>query len=91
VRAGGTVSVVGVHDLTPFAFPALMALVRSITIRLTTAPIQQTWAPLVALIRAGRLDTTGIFTDTLPLADAPAGYARFAARSADCLKVLLTP
>nr|WP_082949035.1 alcohol dehydrogenase catalytic domain-containing protein [Mycobacterium sp. 1274756.6] len=33
VRPGGTVSVVGVHDLQPFPFPALMALVRSTTLR----------------------------------------------------------
>lgn len=91
VRAGGTVSVVGVHDLQPFPFPALMSLVRSITFRMTTAPIQQTWPELVPLILDGRLDTSGIFTHTLPLDAAPAAYAAFAARTADCVKVLLTP
>ncbi|MGV0634568.1 alcohol dehydrogenase catalytic domain-containing protein [Mycolicibacillus trivialis] len=89
VRPGGTVSVVGVHDLQPFPFPALMALVRSTTLRMTTAPIQRTWPELVPLIRAGRLDTGGIFTDTMPLADAADAYSMFAARSPECLKVVL--
>lgn len=90
VRAGGTVSVVGVHDLNPFPFPATMSLVRSITLRMTTAPIQRTWPELIPLIQSGRLDTGGIFTDTLPLADAAAGYAAVAARTSDCVKITLS-
>jgi 2-desacetyl-2-hydroxyethyl bacteriochlorophyllide A dehydrogenase len=90
VRAGGTVSVIGVHDLNPFPFPALVSLVRSVTLRMTTAPVQRTWPELIPLIRAGRLDTSGIFSHTRPLTDAPAAYADVAARSADCLKVALT-
>ncbi|MCB9439581.1 MAG: alcohol dehydrogenase catalytic domain-containing protein [Mycolicibacterium sp.] len=90
VRAGGTVSVVGVHDLNPFPFPATMSLIRSITLRMTTAPVQQTWPELIPLIQSGRLDTSGIFTHTMPLDDAAAGYAAVAARDADCLKVILS-
>lgn len=91
VRPGGTVSVVGVHDLTPFPFPALSALLRSITLRMTIAPVQRTWAELVPLLQSGRLDLDGIFTRTLPLADAADGYAAMAARSGSDVKVLLTP
>lgn len=90
VRAGGTVSVIGVHDLNPFPFPALMSLVRSVTLRMTTAPVQRTWPELVPLIRAGRLDTSGIFTDTMTLDDAPQAYAAVAARTAECVKIALT-
>jgi 2-desacetyl-2-hydroxyethyl bacteriochlorophyllide A dehydrogenase len=90
VRAGGTVSVIGVHDLNPFPFPALMSLVRSVTLRMTTAPVQRTWPELIPLIRAGRLDTAGIFTDFLPLEDAPQAYAAVASRTAECVKVALT-
>ena len=89
VRAGGTVSVVGVHDLNPFPFPATMSLVRSVSMRLTTAPVQRTWPQLIPLIQSGRLDTGGIFTDSMPLDDAPAAYARVASRSADCVKIAL--
>jgi 2-desacetyl-2-hydroxyethyl bacteriochlorophyllide A dehydrogenase len=90
VRAGGTVSVVGVHDLNPFPFPATLSLIRSITLRMTTAPVQRTWPQLVPLLQAGRLDVSGIFTDTMALSDAPAAYAAVAARTADCVKVALT-
>ena len=91
VRPGGTVSVLGVHNLNPFPFPATIALVRSVSMRLTTAPVQRTWPELIPLIQAGRLDTSGIFTDSMALADAPAAYAKVAARSADCVKVALQP
>ncbi|CAJ1510286.1 zinc-binding dehydrogenase [[Mycobacterium] burgundiense] len=91
VRAGGTVSVIGVHDLTSFPYPATMCLLRSITLRGTTAPVQQTWPELVPLIQSGRLNTAGIFTHSMALDDAAAGYAAVAARTSDCVKVTLTP
>lgn len=91
VRAGGTVSVIGVHDLSPYPLPILGALFRSITLRTTTAPIQSTWPSLVPLIGSGRIDTSGIFTHEFALADAADAYAAVAARTADCLKVLMRP
>lgn len=91
VRTGGTVSIVGVHDLQPYPLPALACLIRSLTIRLTTAPVQQTWPELVPLLQAGRLDVDGIFTTTMPLDDAAAGYAAAMARDGGHLKIQLTP
>lgn len=91
VRAGGTVSVVGVHNLNPYPFPALTALLRSLTFRCTTAPVQQTWPELIPLLQSGRLDVDGIFTTNLPLEKAAEGYAAVAARSGEVVKVLLTP
>ncbi len=91
VRAGGTVSVVGVHDLDPYPLPMLISLFRSVTLRMTTAPVHQTWKTLVPLVTNGRLRTDGIFTHRLPLSEAPAAYAAVAARSADCIKVLMEP
>ncbi|MGW0162229.1 alcohol dehydrogenase catalytic domain-containing protein [Mycobacterium sp. NPDC003323] len=91
VRSGGTVSIVGVHDLQPYPLPALACLIRSLTIRLTTAPVQQTWPELVPLLQTGRLDVDGIFTTTMPLDDAAAGYAAAMSRSGDHLKVQLAP
>lgn len=91
VRPGGTVSVVGVHDLQPFPLPALPCLMRSITLRMTTAPVQRTWPELIPLLASGRLDVDGIFTTTLPLEEAAKGYATAASRSGDDVKVLLKP
>ena len=91
VRAGGTVSVIGVHDLEPYPLPALLTLFRSVTLRMTTAPVHRTWKELVPLVQQGRLATDGIFTHEFALADAPAAYAAVAERSADCIKVLMRP
>jgi len=91
VRPGGTVSVIGVHDLEPYPLPILMGLLRSTTLRLTTAPVHRTWKELVPLVADGRLRTDGIFTHRYALDDAADAYAAVAARTADCLKVVLQP
>lgn len=91
VRTGGTVSVVGVHDLQPYPLPILVCLLRSLTLRATTAPVQQTWPELIPLLQAGRLGITGIFTGALPLDAAADGYAAAMSRSAEHLKIQLLP
>jgi 2-desacetyl-2-hydroxyethyl bacteriochlorophyllide A dehydrogenase len=91
VRPGGVVSVIGVHDLNPYPLPILMGLFRNITLRMTTAPVHQTWAELVPLVAQGRLRTEGVFTHRFALADAPVAYAAAAARTADCIKVMMLP
>jgi threonine dehydrogenase-like Zn-dependent dehydrogenase len=91
VRAGGTVSVIGVHNLDPYPLPVLIGLFRSVTLRLTTAPVHQTWKELVPLVVNGRLPTGDIFTHHFPLADAPTAYAAVAARTGECIKAMLRP
>ena len=71
--------------------PILTSLFRSVTLRMTTAPVHQTWKELVPLVLHGRLRTDGIFTHSFPLAEAPQAYAAVAARSADCIKVMMRP
>jgi threonine dehydrogenase-like Zn-dependent dehydrogenase len=91
VRPGGTVSVIGVHNLSPYPLPILTSLFRSVTLRMTTAPVHQTWKELVPLVLHGRLRTDGIFTHSFPLTQAPEAYAAVAARSAECIKVMMRP
>ncbi|CAJ1505025.1 alcohol dehydrogenase catalytic domain-containing protein [[Mycobacterium] kokjensenii] len=90
VRAGGTISVVGIHGLAPYPLPILQAVYKSITLRMSLAAVQSAWRELLPLILAGRLDTAGIISHRLPLEDADEGYELMAARTADCTKVLLT-
>ena len=66
VRPGGTVSVVGIHAMEPYPLNLLMGVYRSITLRMKTAPVHQTWAPLVPLVQSGALSTDGIFTHSFP-------------------------
>ncbi|UDY25012.1 alcohol dehydrogenase catalytic domain-containing protein [Nocardioides sp. Kera G14] len=91
VRSGGTVSVVGVHGMEPYPLDLLMGVFRSITLRMTTAPVQATWPQLVPLLQAGRLDPSGIFTHSFDLEDGAAAYAAVADRSAETVKVRLHP
>jgi threonine dehydrogenase-like Zn-dependent dehydrogenase len=86
VRPGGTVSLIGVHDMNPYPLGALMGVYRSITLRMTTAPVHRTWADLVPLVQHGRIDTGGLFTHTFDLDDAAAAYAAVGARGSDCIK-----
>ena len=88
VQAGGTVSIVGVHNLTPYPMQMLGSLFRSLTIRTTTAPIQQTWRELLPLVVSGRMATDGIFTHHFPLEQASDAYAAVGARSSDCIKTV---
>ena len=91
VRPGGTVSVVGVHDMNPFPLNALGCLIRSVTLRMTTAPVQRTWPELIPLLQSGRLDVDGIFTTTMPLDEAAKAYATAESRSGADVKIMLTP
>jgi 2-desacetyl-2-hydroxyethyl bacteriochlorophyllide A dehydrogenase len=91
VRAGGTVSVIGVHDLNPYPLPILTALFRSISLRMSTAAVHQSWKELIPLITSGELRTDGIITHRFPLEDAAAAYALAAERRGDCLKIALVP
>ncbi|WP_324738981.1 alcohol dehydrogenase catalytic domain-containing protein [Mycobacterium sp. 5-140-3-2] len=91
VRAGGTISVVGIHDAQPYPFPMLQAVYKSITLRTSMAAVQSAWRELLPLIMAGRLDTSGIITQRHHLEDAPQAYELVAARSPECTKVLLIP
>jgi 2-desacetyl-2-hydroxyethyl bacteriochlorophyllide A dehydrogenase len=91
VRVGGTISVVGIHDMAPYPFPMLQAVYKSITLRASMAAVQSAWRELLPLISAGRLDTSGIITHRYRLEQAPHAYEMVSRRSADCTKVLLTP
>ncbi len=90
VRTGGIVSVVGIHDLAPYPMPMLIGVHRSITLRMSMAAVQSAWRETLPLIAAGKLDTRGIFTHRIGLEKASEGYAKVAARTADCTKVMLT-
>ena len=62
VKAGGTVSVVGVHDLNPYPMPILTGVFKSITLRMSMAAVQSAWREVVPLLRSGKLHTSDIFT-----------------------------
>ncbi|BBZ50953.1 zinc-binding dehydrogenase [Mycobacterium heidelbergense] len=91
VRAGGTISVVGIHNMQPYPLPILQAVYKSITLRMSMAAVQSAWRELLPLIVAGRLDASGIITHRYPLEEASQAYELVAARSPECTKALLIP
>jgi threonine dehydrogenase-like Zn-dependent dehydrogenase len=88
---GGTVSVVGVNLNFAWPFPVPVALMKSLTLRVTLASIPSTWQALVPLVTSGRLRPEEVFTHRMGLSEAPDAYRIFNAREDGVLKVLLDP
>jgi 2-desacetyl-2-hydroxyethyl bacteriochlorophyllide A dehydrogenase len=91
VRAGGTVSVVGIHAEPSIPFPIADAFFRNLTLTIGICQARNYMARLVPLVRARRLDPRRIVTHTLPLSDAPDGYRIFDRKEDRAVKVLLKP
>jgi threonine dehydrogenase-like Zn-dependent dehydrogenase len=91
VRAGGTVSSVGVYVESSIGFPAREAFFKDLTLRMGICNARNFIAPLMPLIQAGRLDPTRIITHTIPLTDTPRGYAIFDRKEDRAIKVMLKP
>ncbi len=91
VRAGGTVSVVGVYAEEAYPFPIGQAFVKGVTFRIGTCPARAYIPQLMPLLTTKRLDPTRLITHRLPLAQAPDGYTIFDRKEENALKILLKP
>ena len=91
VRPGGTVSSVGVYVEQSIGFPAREAFFKDLTLRMGICNARNYITPLMPLIQAGRLHPTRIITHTIPLGDAPKGYAIFDKKEDRAIKVMLKP
>lgn len=88
---GGTVSVIGANVNLALPIPMPIALMRSLTLRVTLASIPSTWEALVPLVAGGRLHPEDVFTHRMGLSEAPEAYDLFDQRRDGVLKVLLDP
>ena len=91
VRAGGTVSSVGVYVESSIGFPAREAFFKDLTLKMGICNARNFIVPLLPLIQTGKLQPTRIITHTMPLADAPRGYAIFDKKEDRAIKVMLKP
>ncbi|HEU5320830.1 MAG TPA: zinc-binding dehydrogenase [Methylomirabilota bacterium] len=91
VRPGGTVSSVGVYVETAMSFPAREAFFKDLTLRMGICNARNYIAPLMPLVALGKLRPARIVTHTMPLADAPRGYAIFDRKEDRAVKVMLKP
>ncbi len=91
VRAGGTVSSVGVYVEQSIGFPAREAFFKDLTLKMGICNARNYIVPLMPLVKVGKLQPARIITHTLPLADAPRGYKIFDQKEDRAIKVLLKP
>jgi len=91
VRAGGTVSSVGVYVEPSIGFPAREAFFKDLTLKMGICNARNYIVPLMPLVKVGKLQPARIITHTLPLADAPRGYKIFDQKEDRAIKVLLKP
>jgi threonine dehydrogenase-like Zn-dependent dehydrogenase len=82
---------VGVYVESSMGFPAREAFFKDLTLRMGICNARNFITPLMGLIQAGRLQPTRIITHTMPLADAPKGYAIFDRKEDRAIKVMLKP
>ena len=89
-RAGGRISVIGVHSDQELALPLNTTFVKAIDLKFCgTANIIGRWDDALAMVSSGVVHPDEIISHRLPLDEAVRGYELFASREA--LKVVLTP
>ena len=89
-RAGGRISVVGIHSEPEFELPLNMAFVRAIDLKFCgTANVVGRWDDALDLIKSGAAHPEEIISHRMNLDDAVRGYELFEQKKA--MKVVLTP
>jgi threonine dehydrogenase-like Zn-dependent dehydrogenase len=91
VRPGGAVSSVGVYVEPTMGFPAREAFFKDLTLKMGICNARNYMVPLMGLVRRGKLRPARIITHTLPLGEAPHGYAIFDRKEDRAIKVMLKP
>jgi len=90
VRAGGRISVIGVHSDPELPLPLNMAFVRAIDLKFCgTANVIGRWDEALRMIADGAAHPEEIISHRMKLGDGVRGYELFSSREA--LKVVLTP
>ncbi len=91
-QAGASISVLGFgHLYGPVDAPYSQALFRNLTIHTGIVNVVAYMKTLLPLVESGRIDPSILFTETLPLSDAVAGYELMRSRSEGTMKVALRP
>jgi threonine dehydrogenase-like Zn-dependent dehydrogenase len=90
-RNGGIVSVIGVYGGFVDKFPMGSFMNRSLTMRTGQCHVQRYMKPLLARIERGDIDPSFVITHRMKLDEAPEGYAMFAKKQDDCVKIVMTP
>ncbi|MGE3277087.1 MAG: zinc-dependent alcohol dehydrogenase [Vicinamibacterales bacterium] len=87
----GTVSIPGVYGGYLDKVPMGAAFAKGLTFRMGQTHVHRYMAPLMEMIRDGRLDASFVISHSLPLHQAPEAYRMFHDKSDQCTKVVLRP
>lgn len=91
VRAGGTISAVGVHHEAAFGFSPAQAYDRNLSFHIGRCPARSLMEGLIPLARRRRDELAAMITHRLPLSRGPEAYELFDQKRDGCIKVALTP
>jgi len=91
VRAGGSVSSVGVYVETSMGFPAREAFFKDLSLKMGICNARNYMGALLPLVRLGKLKPARIVSHTMALKEAPRGYAIFDRKEDRAVKVMLKP
>ncbi len=91
VRAGGTISAIGVHTEEAFAFSPAEAYAKNLTYRAGRAPVRASMERLLPWLRIYRNELAALISHRLPLEEGPRGYRIFDRKEERCMKVVLAP
>jgi alcohol dehydrogenase len=81
VRGRGSVVSVGLHPDERWGLPVSRAFVAELSLRFAVGDLARDGDRLVALLRSGLVDPTGVVSEVVPLEQAAQAYARAADRS----------
>lgn len=91
VRAGGTISAVGVHTAPQFAFSPVEAYDKNLTYRIGRCPARHVMNRVLPLLAEGELDPSPIISHRLPLSQGAHAYRTFADKLDGCTKAVMKP
>lgn len=90
-KKGGTVSVAGVYGGVGDKIPLGAMMNKALTIKTGQTHVQRYMQPLLERVQHGDIDPSFVVTHRMRLEDAPAGFALFANKEEECIKVVLKP
>jgi len=91
VRCGGTISAVGVHTESQFAFSPVEAYDKNLTYKIGRCPARRCMDTVLPWLADTTFDPAAIISHRLPLTEGPRAYDIFAKRLESCTKAVLTP
>lgn len=94
LRPGGTLSIIAVQTEQRFGFSPVEAYDRNLTVRAGRAPVRSLLSRLLPRVLAGDIAVPSelvVTHPTVPLAEGPAAYRRFASREPGLVKLAFIP